>query len=181
MTVFWTIIIIAALIAEAPLVFGTIFIIGFIAIFIYAMKSDEISVSQKIIMVMILICSIGLGIEVCSDDDEPVRSSYSSTYSSSTKHYCMKPGCTNYKASGSNYCYTHKSSGSYSSGSGYSSSGSSYSSSYSSSSSSSHTNNYSYWEPSFDPEDYDDPEEFADDAENEFGSWDDAYDYWENY
>ena len=33
-----------------------------------------------------------------------------------------------------------------------------------------------------DPADYDDPEEYADDAWGEdFEDWDDAYDYWEDY
>ncbi|MCR5650788.1 MAG: hypothetical protein K6F86_06355 [Lachnospiraceae bacterium] len=33
-----------------------------------------------------------------------------------------------------------------------------------------------------DPEDYDDPEEYADDAwGDDFDSWDEAYDYWEDY
>lgn len=33
-----------------------------------------------------------------------------------------------------------------------------------------------------DPEDYDDPEEYADDAwGDDFEDWDEAYDYWEDY
>ena len=33
-----------------------------------------------------------------------------------------------------------------------------------------------------DPDDYDSPEEYADDAwEVDFDDWDDAYDYWEDY
>ena len=34
---------------------------------------------------------------------------------------------------------------------------------------------------SFDPADYDDPDEFAEDAEDEYGSYDAAYDAWEDY
>lgn len=35
---------------------------------------------------------------------------------------------------------------------------------------------------SYDPDDYDSPEDFADDAwGNDFDDWDDAYDYWENW
>ncbi len=42
----------------------------------------------------------------------------------------------------------------------------------------SRTNNY----PVNDPADYDDPEEYADDAWGEdFDDWDEAYDYWEDY
>ena len=35
---------------------------------------------------------------------------------------------------------------------------------------------------SYDPDDYDSPEDFADDAwGNDFDDWDDAYDYWEDW
>lgn len=53
-------------------------------------------------------------------------------------------------------------------------------SSYSKKKSSSYTKDYSDLE--FDPIDYDDPDEYADDAwEVDFDDYDDAYDYWEDY
>lgn len=127
------------------------------------------------------------GAEVSDDADSRARTSstystYGSTYSSSTssRGTCIKSGCNRAKAYGSNYCYTHKGSssshGSSSSYSGHSSSGSSNSHSNHSSSSSSH------WHPSNDPDDYDSPDDYADDAwGDDFDDWDDAYDYWENY
>ena len=115
---------------------------------------------------------------------------------------CIKSGCSNKRASGSSYCYIHKPyTGSMTHNSGYSSS--SYStgtgnrtttstatsgsttSSYSGGSSSRKTNTttertYNYLNN--DPEDYDDPEEYADDAwGDDFDDWDEAYDYWEDY
>ncbi len=85
-------------------------------------------------------------------------SSYSSGRSSS--------GTGSYSSSGS-----HSSSGSYS-GSG--SSGSSYRRSSGGST--------VYNTLDFDPDDYDTPEDYADDAWGvDFDDWDDAYDYWEDY
>ena len=109
---------------------------------------------------------------------------------------CSKPGCDNVRASGSSYCYIHKpytgsgtTSKTYNTGSGSdSNSESSRSSTTSSYSSHTTTGNTSgrttktYNTLNNDPADYDDPEEYADDAwGDDFDDWDEAYDYWEDY
>lgn len=77
---------------------------------------------------------------------------------------------------------SYSSSGSYGSSSKYSSSSSSSSKYNSSSSSHSSSSSGSHWYPSNDPDDYDSPDDYADDAwGDDFDDWDDAYDYWENY
>jgi hypothetical protein len=122
--------------------------------------------------------------------------------SDSSADTCIRSGCSNKRASGSSYCYIHKpytgstthssgySSSSYSTGTGNRTTTStatsrSTTSSYSGGSSSLKTNptterTYNYLNN--DPEDYDDPEEYADDAwGDDFDDWDEAYDYWEDY
>ncbi len=119
----------------------------------------------------------------------------------SSANRCIKSGCSNTRASGSSYCYIHKpytGSSTRSGGSTYkstrtgtgggTSSGTSktYTSTYSggstSSRSSGSTSTRTYNTLNNDPEDYDDPEEYADDAwGDDFDDWDDAYDYWEDY
>ncbi len=111
---------------------------------------------------------------------------------------CIEPGCDSKRAQGSSYCYIHKpytGGGSSSSSSG---SSSSYSSGTSSSTSSAGTgkatsttshhstgkssDTVTYNELINDPADYDDPEEYADDAWGvDFEDWDEAYDFWEDY
>ena len=89
-----------------------------------------------------------------------------------SEHKCKYSGCTNcaYYTSGANkgYCTTHaKSTGKRST--------------YSSSKKST-TKKKTYNTLDFDPDDYDSPEDYADDAwGNDFDDWDDAYDYWENW
>lgn len=114
------------------------------------------------------------------------------TTSTSYRGTCIKSGCNNTKAYGSSYCYTHKSSSTTTS---TSSSTKNYNSSYSSNSNSSkkyNSNSYTSKADSTshsthktlncDPEDYDSPEDYADDAwGDDFDDYDDAYDYWENY
>ena len=114
----------------------------------------------------------------------------------SSANTCIKSGCNNTRASGSSYCYIHKpytSSGtttrSYNTGTG----GGSTSGTNRSSTTSSYSNNGSSGKTSGsttrtyntlnnDPEDYDDPEEYADDAwGDDFDDWDESYDYWEDY
>ena len=108
-------------------------------------------------------------------------------------------GCDNDRAYGSSYCYIHKpytstgTTSSYRSGSNTSSTGKTGSSSSQSSTTNSHSSYSSHSSHSSgysttyntlmnDPADYDDPEEYADDAWGEdFEDWDDAYDYWEDY
>ena len=120
----------------------------------------------------------------------------------SSTNTCIKSGCNNKRASGSSYCYIHKpctatstrstGSTSYSTGTGNKSTTTSTTTtrsttnSYSSGSASHKTydsspdRTYNYLNN--DPEDYDDPEEYADDAwGDDFDDWDDAYDYWEDY
>lgn len=114
----------------------------------------------------------------------------------SSANTCIKSGCNNTRASGSSYCYIHKpytSSGtttrSYSTGIGDGSTSgtnrSSTTSSYSNNGSSGKTSGSTtrtYNTLNNDPEDCDDPEEYADDAwEDDFDDWDEAYDYWEDY
>lgn len=116
---------------------------------------------------------------------------------------CIKAGCNNTRASGSSYCYIHKPytgsstrySGTpktYSTGTGGGSTSGTTSnrsnvSTYSSGgsgkrSSGSTTTTRTYNTLNNDPEDYDDPEEYADDAwGDDFDDWDEAYDYWEDY
>lgn len=57
-----------------------------------------------------------------------------------------------------------------------------YNNGYSYNSNSSHHSSHSYsYSYDFDPDDYDSAEDFADDAYGNFGDWDEAYEYWENY
>ena len=116
--------------------------------------------------------------------------------SDSSVNTCIKSGCNNTRASGSSYCYIHKpytgsgsATRSYSTGTG----GGSTSGTNRSSTTSSYLNHGSsgkksgsttrtYNSLNNDPEDYDDPEEYADDAwGDDFDDWDEAYDYWEDY
>jgi hypothetical protein len=93
-------------------------------------------------------------------------------YLSGLSGQCSRSGCTNQKASGSRYCYTH----SYKS-STYSTSrktAGSYTSSRKNSSSSSKT----YSDP-YDVQDYDDPEDFYYDNYDDFDGYEDAEDYWD--
>jgi len=122
----------------------------------------------------------------------------------SSSNTCIKSGCNNTRASGSSYCYIHKpysgsstrSRGSSSKTSNTGTGGGSTSgttsnrsstSTYSSGgsgkrSSGSTTTTRTYNTLNNDPEDYDDPEEYADDAwGDDFDDWDEAYDYWEDY
>lgn len=107
---------------------------------------------------------------------------------------CLHYGCEFEPASGSLYCYFHDPyrNKSYSTGGGNSYSYSSNTSTKNNSSSTSTSNNNSsnkglsstkdYSSLECDPDDYDSPEEYADDAwEVDFDDWDDAYDYWEDY
>ncbi len=114
----------------------------------------------------------------------------------SSANTCIKSECNNTRASGSSYCYIHKpytSSGtttrSYSteigggstSGTNRSSTTSSYSN-HGSSGKTSGSTTRTYNTLNNDPEDYDDLEEYADDAwGDDFDDWDEAYDYWEDY
>lgn len=61
--------------------------------------------------------------EIKSNEDNTSSSSLNDTsnYTTQTSEYCSKMGCTNKRASGSIYCYTHKSSSSNSSSSSSSS------------------------------------------------------------
>lgn len=119
----------------------------------------------------------------------------------SSANKCIKSGCNNTRASGSSYCYIHKpytSSSTRSSGSGYKSTSTGTGGGTSSGTSKTNTSTYSgrstsgrssgststrtYNTLNNDPEDYDDPEEYADDAwGDDFDDWDEAYDYWEDY
>lgn len=84
--------------------------------------------------------------------------------------------------SNNSYNYRNYSSGTYSSSSNKKSSNNSSSSKNKSGSSSS---NSSYYHNSYnynaDPLDYDSPDDYADDAFDDFGDWDEAYEYWEDY
>ena len=109
------------------------------------------------------------------------------------KHTCFKSGCNNEQASGSSSCYLHKPYAGGSSNTKKNSNSSTYSSggktnsTGGSSSSKKTTNKYSSEKKTYnalncDPDDYDSPEDYADDAwGDDFDDWDDAYDYWENY
>ena len=76
---------------------------------------------------------------------------------------------------------TNSNSSTTSSGSKTTSSGSKTTSSYSKTTSSSSSKKV-YNSLNYDPEDYDDPDEYADDAwDEDFDDYDDAYEYWEDY
>lgn len=117
----------------------------------------------------------------------------------SSSNRCIKAGCDNKRASGSSYCYIHKP---YTGGGATARNSSSTTSTYSDGTSgrtyspgirstTESTPHYStgtssgsrtYNTLNNDPEDYDDPEEYADDAwGDDFDNWDEAYDYWEDY
>ncbi len=89
---------------------------------------------------------------------------------------CIEAGCNRERTGREYYCSAHL----------YNHTSSKSSSSYSSkkntkkTTKSTYTYNTSY-SYDFDPDDYDSPEDFADDAWGDFGDWDDAYDYWDNY
>ena len=97
----------------------------------------------------------------------------------SSSNRCSKAGCDNRRASGSSYCYIHKPNTggrTYSAGTRSSMGTTSHYSTGNSSGS------RKYNTLNNDPEDYDDPEEYADDAwGDDFEDWDEAYDYWEDY
>ena len=99
----------------------------------------------------------------------------------SSANRCIKSGCSNTRASGSRYCYIHKSY----IGSSTRSGGSTYKSTRTGTgggTSSGSTSTRTYNTLNNDPGDYDDPEEYADDAwGDDFDDWDEAYDYWEDY
>lgn len=114
----------------------------------------------------------------------------------SSTNRCIETGCNNERASGSSYCYIHKphNTGSSTKSGGNlhkstdkiagddKSSGTSkaYTRTYSGSGTSESTRKYNTLNN--DPADYDDPEEYADDAwGDDFDDWDEAYDYWEDY
>ena len=122
----------------------------------------------------------------------------------SSEKECISPGCHNARISGSNYCDIHKrnsgtgtryggtSPQTYTIGTGGSSApgttgNRSNASTYSGSGSGrkpsgSTTKPRTYNTLNNDPADYDDPEDYADDAwEDDFDDWGDAYDYWEDY
>ena len=114
----------------------------------------------------------------------------------SSANTCIKSGCNNTRASRSSYCYIHKpytSSGSATRSYSTETGGGSTSGTNRSSATSSYLNHGSsgkksksttrtYNSLNNDLEDYDDPEEFADDAwRDDFDDWDEAYDYWEDY
>lgn len=122
----------------------------------------------------------------------------------SSEKECISPGCHNARTSGSNYCDSHRrntgsgtryggtSPQTYSTGTGGSSAPSttgsrSNASTYSGSGSGrkpsgSTTRSRTYNTLNNDPADYDDPEDYADDAwGDDFDDWGDAYDYWEDY
>ena len=114
----------------------------------------------------------------------------------SSANTCIKSGCNNTRASGSSYCYIHKpytSSGTMTRSYGTGTEGGSATGTNRSSTTSSYSNHVSSGKTSGsttrtyntlnnDPEDYDDPEEYADDAwGDDFDDWDEAYDYWEDY
>ena len=119
----------------------------------------------------------------------------------SSANRCINSGCSNTRAPGSSYCYIHKSyTGSITrfGGSTYKTAGTgtgagkssetekTYTSTYSrgstSSRSSGNTGTRTYNTLNNDPADYDDPEDYADDAwGDDFDDWDEAYDYWEDY
>ncbi|MCR4648863.1 MAG: hypothetical protein K5776_07270 [Lachnospiraceae bacterium] len=99
-------------------------------------------------------------------------SCYANAYSKVSSQY--NSGTVNTKSS-----YEKKTSATDSS-TGYTSSKQSTSNNYKKESSSSSKKNYKDLE--FDPDDYDNPDEYADDAwEVDFDDYDDAYDYWEDY
>lgn len=111
---------------------------------------------------------------------------------SKPKNECLMSYCHKQAVYGKLWCYDHLS---YSAGSSSSSGNTSKSSSSSSSASTGSRSSYSSKTTSgsktssstkkhyyTDPDDYDDPDDFADDAWGvDFDSWDEAYDYWENY
>ena len=115
---------------------------------------------------------------------------------------CSYPNCDWEVKSGSDYCSYHSdpenrnrssyrhsytSTTSTNTNTGTNRDGSSGNSNYGSSVSKPHdsgrsTSSSSYRPLNNDPEDYDDPEEYADDAwGDDFDDWDEAYDYWEDY
>ncbi len=137
---------------------------------------------ELVIILLILLTAWG----ICSFKEAKDRDDIARDYSTNT---CIVVGCSKPRSYGSYYCnkhepktkdaYRNSSSSSPSSDSVSSNSGSTKSSSSNSGSSSSTTTYNSLWN---DPADYDDPEEYADDAYGEdFDDWDDAYDYWEDY
>ena len=74
--------------------------------------------------IIIVVVVVLIGIFIYNQPTKEVKSNIkdsSSSYTTDTSEYCSKTGCTNKRASGSIYCYTHKSSSS-SSSSGTSSS-----------------------------------------------------------
>ncbi len=155
---------------------------------------------QEIIMAFILVIGLIFAIVYFTDGRN------------SEDKLCKKPGCVHERAEGSEYCYAHKPSNTRKTYNSYDSDRSTYSGNESSkqksdtsaskdtkntntnadtgkSSGSNSTKKTSkggnktvYNTLNNDPADYDDPEEYADDAwGDDFEDWDEAYDYWEDY
>lgn len=90
---------------------------------------------------------------------------------------CAESDCNSKQASDSIYCNYHRPSRKDSSNTKRNTSSSTKKSSHYY-----YPGNTTYNSLNFDPDDYDSPEDFADDAWGvDFDDWDDAYDYWENY
>ena len=152
------------------------------------------------LLLLLVILVIGLSVSEGISREEGSKV-VNSTEDSSTKE-CIEPGCNNKRAPDSLYCFKHKpytsyggsSPKTYSTGTGggstlgttgnrsntgtYSTGGSGQKPSGSTTKPSTRT----YNTLNNDPADYDDPEDYADDAwGDDFDDWGDAYDYWEDY
>ena len=142
---------------------------------------------QKVMLIVaavaVMFCSSSYASETCS-----VKGCYRSAVSGGSycsRHTCSKSGCRNY-AAGNGYCLSHAKKSNSSGGKKFGSSGSSrYSSSKSrsyrsSGSSRSYSRSYSKTSDPYDVYDYDDPEDFYFDWEDDFEDFEDAEDYWES-
>ena len=152
------------------------------------------------VALLLMLVVLAIGLSVSEGISRAGGSGTRNIEADSSADKCIEPGCNNTRGPRSPYCHIHKpqaandgsSPKTYSTGTGggstlgntgnrgntgrYSGGGSRNKPSGSS------TRTRTYNTLNNDPADYDDPEDYADDAwGDDFDDWGDAYDYWEDY
>lgn len=165
----------------APII-TTVFACGvFIACMIGGIiNSDDFKSMLKTVVIFSALCAYAIGLGMMSynadDEDDDGGPSYDS-FSCERYVYKLK---SRHSSSSNSTSTSNSSSSKYNTSTSNSSSNKHNTSTSSSSSNKHNTSSSGYID--FDPDDYDDPDEYAEDAyDSDFDDWDDAYDYWEDY
>ena len=152
------------------------------------MKKNIISIIISIVGIFLLLGVISIPAKIkenkankcaiCHENEKMEGKSY--CWPCYMNAYVKVTNQNNSGTSKTNSAYEKKTSSTGSSSSSYS--GKTSTTSYSKTSSSGSSKEKDYSDLEFDPIDYDDPDEYADDAwEIDFDDYDDAYDFWEDY